>query len=135
MQLFLDPYVRTFEGFAVVVEKEWLSFGHQFAKRIGQGPESDESYLSSFVGERGPIFLQFIDCIFQLTLQYPTAFEFNEQYLRYLLFHLYAGRFGTFLLNSDRERRQFAVAAKTASVWCAHLIGIKYVSDLVQVHP
>ncbi|KAG6556234.1 hypothetical protein Mapa_002175 [Marchantia paleacea] len=34
-ELLLDPYYRTFRGFQALVEKDWISYGHPFADRLG----------------------------------------------------------------------------------------------------
>uniref|UniRef100_A0A8C2IA64 phosphatidylinositol-3,5-bisphosphate 3-phosphatase n=1 Tax=Cyprinus carpio TaxID=7962 RepID=A0A8C2IA64_CYPCA len=109
--LMLDSYYRTLRGFQVLLEKEWISFGHKFAARVGHG---DENHANS---ERSPLFVQFIDCVWQMMRQFPTAFEFNELFLITILDHLYSCLFGTFLYNSEQERVEKEVNGKTVSLW------------------
>ncbi|KAM0719527.1 hypothetical protein Q7P37_003657 [Cladosporium fusiforme] len=56
--------------------------------------------------EVSPIFHQFLDAVFQLQWQEPTAFEFNERFLRRLYYQVYAGQYGEFLFNNERERSE-----------------------------
>lgn len=192
-QICLDPYFRTLEGFMVLVEKDWLSFGHMFRHRSGHlnsekwfqieneriggdvnrgfgdsggaGKAIENAFLSAkgFFGrdnnsrdslpdsdgelqsydsdspaarkpsssprsavsekeitkvkETSPVFHQFLDATYQLLYQYPTRFEFNERFLRRLLYHLYACQFGTFLFNNEKERVDNQARERTRSVW------------------
>jgi len=109
--LLLDPYYRSIEGFEVLIEKEWCSFGHKFAQRYGHG---DKQYSDD---QRSPIFVQFIDCVWQVTRQFPCAFEFNEHFLITILDHLYSCQFGTFLYNSEAIREKEGVRSRTPSLW------------------
>ncbi|KAJ8935945.1 hypothetical protein NQ314_012567 [Rhamnusium bicolor] len=109
--LMLDPYYRTIKGFEVLTEKEWLAFGHKFQQRIGHGDDHHSD------ADRSPVFLQFIDCVWQITQQFPNAFEFNDYFLITILDHLYSCRFGTFLCNSERERVQEKLKDQTVSLW------------------
>lgn len=110
-ELLVDPYYRSLEGFRVLVEKEWLDFGHKMADRCGL------AFGGSDTNERCPIFLQFLDCVHQLLLQFPCDFEFNISYLFKLAQHTYSSLFGTFLCNNLQERRQNRIAEQTRSVW------------------
>ncbi|KAI1898881.1 hypothetical protein AGOR_G00076970 [Albula goreensis] len=109
--LMLDSYYRTLKGFQVLLEKEWISFGHKFASRIGHG---DKNHADA---DRSPIFVQFIDCVWQMTKQFPTAFEFNERLLVTVLDHLYSCRSGNFLYNCESVREINEVRTKTVSLW------------------
>ncbi|GMF55787.1 unnamed protein product [Phytophthora fragariaefolia] len=111
-QLILDPFYRSIRGFASLVEKEWCSFGHKFADRIGVGKD-----ITDQPNERSPVMLQFLDCVWQMTRQFPTCFEFNEKFLIHISDSLISGLYGTFLYNSERERVLDKVWERTESVW------------------
>ncbi|XP_069746882.1 phosphatidylinositol-3,5-bisphosphate 3-phosphatase MTMR2 isoform X2 [Narcine bancroftii] len=109
--IMLDSYYRTIRGFEVLIEKEWLGFGHRFQFRVGHG---DKNHTDA---DRSPVFLQFIDCVWQMIRQFPTAFEFNEFFLITILDHLYSCLFGTFLLNSEQQRVKEELQKNTVSLW------------------
>uniref|UniRef100_A0A6I8PMM2 SET binding factor 1 n=1 Tax=Ornithorhynchus anatinus TaxID=9258 RepID=A0A6I8PMM2_ORNAN len=125
VQLLSDPYYRTLDGFRVLVEKEWLSFGHRFGQR-GTHTVADQS------GGFAPVFLQFLDCVHQVHLQFPMEFEFSQYYLKFLGYHHMSRRFRTFLLDSDCERVELGQPGPRAgpgtcrSVWdCVERLGRK----------
>nr|CCA14476.1 myotubularinlike protein putative [Albugo laibachii Nc14] len=111
-QLILDPYYRTIRGFSILIEKEWCSFGHKFADRVGVGKD-----ITDQPNERSPVMLQFLDCVWQMARQFPSCFEFNEKFLLHIADALISGLFGTFLYNSERERIFEKIWERTESVW------------------
>lgn len=97
-QILLDPYYRTIEGFAVLIEKEWVSFGHKFSERYGHGSNRSK-YQDT---ERSPVFIQWLDVVFQLIFQKPSSFEFKSNLLVFLACHVYSCRYGTFLFDCEK---------------------------------
>ncbi|OQR86547.1 myotubularin-like protein [Achlya hypogyna] len=111
-ELILDPHYRTIRGFAALVEKEWCSFGHKFHDRVGVGKDALD-----LANERSPVFLQFLDAVWQMTRQFPTAFEFNERFLLHVVDAIFSGLYGTFLFNTEKERADNTMWQRTESVW------------------
>ncbi|KAI5828942.1 phosphatases II [Schizophyllum commune Tattone D] len=131
-QLCLDPYYRTIKGFEVLIEKDWVSFGHKFLDRCGHlssdkffvstpepvnnptGAEAAQAFFASVqnrfasqshLKETSPVFHQYLETVRQIQRQFPDRFEFNQRFLHQIYYHLYSCQFGTFLFNSERERR------------------------------
>ncbi|KAM9389062.1 phosphatidylinositol-3,5-bisphosphate 3-phosphatase MTMR6 isoform 5-T5 [Phaethornis superciliosus] len=107
--LLLDSYYRTIRGFMVLIEKDWISFGHKFSDRCGQ--------LDGDPKEISPVFTQFLESVWNLTEQFPQAFEYNEAFLLQIHEHVHSCQFGNFLGNCQKEREELRLKEKTYSLW------------------
>lgn len=87
-------------------------FGHQFRTRFShclRNPQSEKEY--------SPIFILFLDCVYQIASQFPSLLEFNSDFLKEIAFHSQSLLFGTFLCSSEKERKLLNVREKTPSLW------------------
>ncbi|XP_023287168.1 myotubularin-related protein 7-like isoform X2 [Seriola lalandi dorsalis] len=107
--ILLDPHYRTITGLMVLIERDWVSFGHKFSHRC--------AHLDGDPKEVSPVIDQFLECVWQLSEQFPCAFEFNERFLIAIHTHAYSCQYGTFLGNCQRERRDMRLRERTHSLW------------------
>ena len=96
--LCLDPQYRTQVGLCRLVTKEWCSFGHRFRTRLALGESPSDEF--------SPVFVQWLECVFQLLQQFPDSFEYTPAVLLRLAHEAMSNRFGTFLCDSEGERSQ-----------------------------
>ncbi|KAK6631236.1 hypothetical protein RUM44_005762 [Polyplax serrata] len=96
VQLILDSHRRSIVGFQSLIQKEWVALGHPFCKRLG--------LLGSNGSEQSPVFLLFLDCVWQLQNQFPSSFEFTETYLTTLWDSVHVSIFDTFLFDCEKDR-------------------------------
>ena len=116
-QILLDKYYRTLEGFIILIEKDWISFGHQFRYRNGFYSNKDTPNNICKENQFSPIFIQWLDCIYQLLEQNYDKFEFNENLLTFIAEQIYEGNYGNFLFNNEKERMDLNMMEKTESIW------------------
>uniref|UniRef100_A0A672HRA1 Uncharacterized protein n=1 Tax=Salarias fasciatus TaxID=181472 RepID=A0A672HRA1_SALFA len=105
----LDPFYRTLRGFMVLIEKDWISFGHKFSHRC--------NHLVGDPKEVSPVMDQFLESVWQLMEQFPCAFQFNERLLVTVHSHVYSCQYGNFIGNNERERAELRVRERTHSLW------------------
>ncbi|XP_067888071.1 myotubularin-related protein 12 isoform X2 [Heterodontus francisci] len=118
VQVIIDPHLRTISGFQSLIQKEWVMGCHCFLDRCNLLRSNDKEV---------PVFLLFLECVWQLLQQHPPAFEFTETYMTILSDSMYIPIFSTFLFNSphqkdnhqmlDEDRRMLSRSLKLPSVW------------------
>jgi len=116
-QLILDKRFRTLDGFICLIEKDWLSFGHQFRYRCGMYCPADSPSNVASENQKSPIFIQWLDAVYQIMEQNMTKFEFNSDLLYFLASEMFNGKYGTFLFNNEQEREKYNAREKTVSIW------------------
>eukprot|EP01064_Diplonema_japonicum_P034375 TRINITY_DN70_c1_g1_i5.p1 TRINITY_DN70_c1_g1~~TRINITY_DN70_c1_g1_i5.p1 ORF type:complete len:736 (+),score=80.62 TRINITY_DN70_c1_g1_i5:66-2210(+) len=97
--IMLDPYYRTLKGFLALHEKDWASGAHKFGERVGS--LGSDRHRAKGVS---PIFLQFLECVVQILRQFPSAFEYTEEFLRHVANSPWEGKVGTYMVNTPKER-------------------------------
>ena len=111
-QFLIDPFFKTILGYMTLIEKDFLSFGHQFRARNGYYSKTEYNE-----NQNSPILLQFLDATHQFLVQYPMYFEFNMDFLIFIANNINSGLYGTFLYNNDKEREMKNAKEKTMSIW------------------
>lgn len=98
IQVLLDPFYRTINGYQVLIQKEWIALGHPFSDRMG--------HVYNKSAEKSPLFLLFLDCTWQILQQFPEAFEFSETFLSTIWDSVFMPIFDTFQFNSEFDRQR-----------------------------
>lgn len=110
VEFLLDPFYRSLHGFALLIEKEFISFGFKFLDRCGHGKKWPNS-------EWSPIFIQWLDIIHQIMNEFSIEIEFNNNLLLFIADHVHSCLFGNFLYNNEREKMENNVEGSCMSIW------------------
>eukprot|EP00019_Armaparvus_languidus_P006292 CAMPEP_0168596604 /NCGR_PEP_ID=MMETSP0420-20121227/10106_1 /TAXON_ID=498008 /ORGANISM="Pessonella sp." /LENGTH=674 /DNA_ID=CAMNT_0008633173 /DNA_START=701 /DNA_END=2725 /DNA_ORIENTATION=- len=104
-RLLLDASTRTTRGFCALIRTAWLAMGHKSQQRLGLGcVEGDR--------EQSPMLLQLMECVYNVWLQHPYAFEFSPRLLAVLWHGATSLRFASFYGNTAADR-----VAMQAALW------------------
>uniref|UniRef100_A0A1B6ECB3 Myotubularin phosphatase domain-containing protein n=1 Tax=Clastoptera arizonana TaxID=38151 RepID=A0A1B6ECB3_9HEMI len=112
-QILVDPFYRSLYGFQSLIQKEWVAMGHSFCTRL--------SHVYNIETQESPVFLLFLDCVWQLLQQFPADLQMTETYLTTLWDSAHLSIFDTFLFDCERDRKLAAIEPNNPltlrSVW------------------
>ena len=108
-----------------------ISFGHPFHLRCAHGQDKSTKQDDQIA----PIFLQFLDCVWQILHQNPHYFEFNARYLLVIADHIYSCRFGTFIFNCDNDRQIHNIRERCVDIWTYLHYNRQYLINPLYMNP
>lgn len=154
-KIMADPYYRTIEGFQALIQEDWINEGFKFPERCGQvkapmmnltasskngtpsegivlpGPFSLSGGSDTALGSgMSPVFLLFIEALYQIWFQNPTEFQFNMLLPVLMEHHTTSCKFGTFLGNNLKEKKILNFETEIFSLWA--YLRLPEVLDLVR---
>jgi len=109
-QILLDPFYRTAEGFAVLVEKDWVAFGHRFEDR-------QFGALTGHSDWQSPIFLQWLFCVAATVQTSPAKFEYSCDDLGLLADLWLSGWTGSLCYNGVKARQEGQADTVQTCLW------------------
>jgi Myotubularin-like phosphatase domain len=72
-----------------LIHKDWVYYGHNFMKSCNLNNDVPSLAEQNYA----PLFVLFLDCVFQLVRQNELSFEFTEGYLVYLAYHCFTSKY------------------------------------------
>jgi hypothetical protein len=90
------PPSSPWPGFKALICKDFNSFGHMFRQRSG----AHDPY------EYSPIFIQFLDTVWQLWRQHPWEFEFTDKLLLTLVYGVVSRYTDDFIYDHERQQSE-----------------------------
>ncbi|XP_019856165.1 PREDICTED: myotubularin-related protein 10-B-like [Amphimedon queenslandica] len=124
VQIMADPHYRTISGFESLVQKEWVAMGHPFTTRSGlitDAPSNEELVPDG----QAPVFVLFCDCVWQLTVQFPSAFQFTPSFLVKFVSLTASSIYSNFVFDSAKARVEASNHSKRSSYYVSQLVDLQ----------
>jgi len=96
-QMLLEEEFRTRSGFERLVQNNWVSLGFPFSKCHALSGAAAGASVN-------PVFLLFLDCVYQISVQFPSSLEFTCSYLIIVWDTVLLPVFDTFIFDCEHDR-------------------------------
>ena len=98
--IILSEVFRTREGLEMLIQAVWVNLGFKFSRNhtLSQSPQVNKP------SNLNPVFLMFLDCVHQISHQFPAHLEFESKYLIAVWDSALLPMFDTFIFDCEHNR-------------------------------